>query len=83
MKTKAALQPNNDLEFTISITAPVGDWKALQRQIEKLNANSAWHGWPLSTIVAQINNVMDRLDKVYHADVVPPSPQVTTEADHG
>lgn len=73
MKTKAALQPNEELEFSITVTATVADWKSLLRQFEKMNEKSIWYAWPLSTFVDQINQVMVRLNKVYHAESEPVS----------
>ncbi len=80
MKTKAALQPNKDLEFSITVTATVGDWEAMLRQFEKLNEKSSWFAWPISTFVSQINEVMDRLNKTYHtAKADPPASEVVLQ----
>ena len=84
MKTAAALQPNDKLEFSIKTTAPVSDWKAMLHQLEELNESKVWFGWPLSTFVSQVREVLERLDKTYHTDKDDRQcPQVNVESSDG
>ena len=67
MITKAHLVLKDEDEFSITVTATVGDWKALCRQIDKMNDGRAGVAWPLSNITHQIREVFDALGKTYMA----------------
>ena len=81
MQVKAQLKSYEDLEFSLAISAPVGDWRALLRQLEKMKGDSFSYGWPVGGIVGCVRSMLDNLDKT-HTDAVLkadqfPSPQET------
>ena len=68
MQVKAQLKSYESVEFSITLTAPVEDWRAALRQCEGLK-NGGWTAWPLSGFVGGIEKMLANLDKT-HADVL-------------
>lgn len=64
MRALAKLKPNEEQEFSITLTASVSDWRALIRQMDAIK-NGAWYAWPASTLVSAIQGVISDLDKTY------------------
>lgn len=76
MKTRAALSSYEQVEFSITTTAPVSDWRAALKQFEKMTGDG-WVGWPLSGFTACIRKMLEDLDKT-HADAVLHKDQANT-----
>lgn len=69
MNVKASLQSYEEVEFSITMTAPVEDWRALVRQIEKLNGSSRLCAWPLSGVLNCIQSTLSDLDRTHAGSV--------------
>ena len=70
MQVKAQLKSYEDLEFSITLVAPVCDWRVLRKNLEQIrSANYAAFPWPVSGFVACIDQMLSELDKA-HADVL-------------
>lgn len=68
MDTKAKLQSYEAVKFSITITAPVEDWRSALKQLGKLK-EGAWVAWPLCGFVGCIDKMLSDLDRT-HADVL-------------
>ena len=75
MQTKAQLQSYENLEFEITLTAPVDDWRAMLKRLEGLKEGGGYV-WPVSGFVGCIRSMLDNLDKT-HADVVRKEDHIT------
>lgn len=64
MRALAKLKPNEDQEFSITLTAAVSDWRALIRQMAPIKSSS-WFAWPGSVLMSTIEGVISDLDKTY------------------
>lgn len=80
MEAKAQLQSYEQVEFSIKLTAPVTDWRAMMKQIEKMKGDSFMYGWPLSSLVGCIDKMLRDLDKT-HADSVRAEDQALKTAE--
>lgn len=69
MQVKAQLKSYEELDFALTITAPVSDWRALLRQLEKMKGDSYSYAWPVGGVVGSVRSMLDNLDKT-HADAV-------------
>lgn len=69
MDAKATLQSYEQVEFSITMTAPVTDWRAMLSQIQKLNGNNYSCAWPLSGFKAAISKMLDNLDKTHEGTI--------------
>lgn len=67
MNVKAQLSSYEGLDFSITLTAPVGDWRAALKQAQRLK-DGPWIAWPLSGFIHSIESMLDDLDKT-HSDV--------------
>lgn len=76
MHIKAALHSYEKLAFSVTTTAPVEDWRAVLRQLEKLK-EGGYYAWPLSGFIGCIQKMLQDLDKT-HADVLIKDDQVGT-----
>jgi hypothetical protein len=76
MQVKAKLQSYEALELTITLTAPVEDWRAMLRQFDKLRVSSPYSAvaWPASGFVSCIEQMLTDLDQT-HADVLVHTPE--------
>ena len=79
MNVKSWLAEDDTREFTVRITAPVSDFKALLKQLESIRSHG-WHAWPLCGLVSCIEKVIADLDKVHlaHARDDAPKPERDT-----
>lgn len=68
MQVKAKLTRYEDLEFSITLTAPVKDWREALTQVEKLIAYGHI-AWPLGGFASCIREMLNGLDRT-HADVL-------------
>lgn len=68
MHTKAQLKSYEDLEFAITITAPVEDWRAMLKRLEGLKDGGSY-AWPVGGFVGCIRSMVENLDKT-HADSI-------------
>ena len=62
MKTSGRLTNPNDAEVTITMTAPLRDWKSLIAQLPS--------GWPSWRVEADIRSVISKVDKHFDAPLV-------------
>lgn len=69
MKAKAQLKSYEELEFAITLTGTVSDWRALKRQLDKLNDKALFYAWPLSGLTSAVDSVLVQLDKTHEASV--------------
>lgn len=75
METKASLQSYEQLQFSVITTAPVSDWRALLKQLEKMReatgsvTGSFNYAWPLSGFVSNVEKVLNDLAKTHAASV--------------
>lgn len=72
MDAKGKLQSYELVEFSITLTAPVTDWRAMSRQIKDLSSKatgSPWLCWPLSNLDASIERMLSDLDKTHEASI--------------
>ena len=75
MQAKAKLSSYEDVEFSITLTAPVTDWRAMNRQLEKLQTDaggSPFFAWPLSSLVSSIKETLAKLDRTHDVSVDAP-----------
>lgn len=68
MNVKAQLKSYEKLDFSVTLTAPVEDWRAARKQLEKIKDNG-WMAWPLSGFVDCIDKMLADLDKT-HCDIL-------------
>lgn len=68
MQTKAQLKSYETLEFAITLTAPVEDWRAMLKRLEGLK-DSGHYAWPVGGFVGCIRSMLENLDKT-HSDVI-------------
>lgn len=68
MKIQAQLDSYEKVPFAITVSAPVEDWRAALKQLEKLK-ESGCVAWPLSGFVDCIEKMLSDLDKT-HWDVM-------------
>jgi hypothetical protein len=68
MHVKAMLKDYEKLAFSVAISAPVEEWRAMVRQAETLSGGSSID-WPLSGFVACVRKMLADLDKT-HTDVL-------------
>ena len=68
MNIKAQLTSYENVPFTITLTAPVEDWRAAMKQLTKLKEHG-YYTWPLSGFVSSIDKMLSDLDKT-HFDVL-------------
>lgn len=68
MNTKAHLNSYEDIEFSITINAPVKEWRDISKQLEELK-RPHHIGWPLNRFADCINKMLYNLDKT-HTDVL-------------
>jgi hypothetical protein len=82
MHVKAQLKSYEKLPFSITISAPVEDWRALLRELERMKGDAVYYVWPVGGIVGSVRSMLDNLDKT-HSDAVLKSdqscPQVTEQ----
>lgn len=71
MQVKAELSSYEAVQFSITTTANVEEWRAAVKQIDALHksADILYVRWPLSGFVACIKKMLADLDKT-HADVL-------------
>jgi hypothetical protein len=69
MQTKARLSSYEEVEFSITLTAPVSDWRTMLKKLEDLNRPNVHYAWPVGGLVGCIRSMLDNLDKT-HADAV-------------
>ena len=69
MKSKAKLASYEDLEFSITLTAPVADWRNMLKKLEPLQSSAGYYQWPVGGLVGCIGSMLSNLDKT-HADAV-------------
>lgn len=84
MHVKAKLNSYEKLAFSVTLTAPVEDWRAAMKQLEESTRSGV--AWPLSGLATCINQMLSDLDKT-HADVlirepVLPTPRTPTLAEY-
>jgi hypothetical protein len=79
MRVKSSLSSYENVEFTITLTAPVEDWRALLRLVEKLNtaAGNYTYAWPLGGLIGAVRSMLENLDKT-HADAICKDDQAQT-----
>ena len=68
MIVKAQLKSYEEVKFSITLTAPVTDWRAVMKQLANLK-DHGWTAWPLSGFVGCIEKMLSDLDKT-HTDVL-------------
>jgi len=66
MYSRAKLSSYEKLEFTISTTAPVSDWRALLEQLRSLLGDGCY-AWPAIGFVSTVEDILANLDKTHHA----------------
>lgn len=69
MQAKAKLNNYEELEFAITLTATVNDWRVMLRQLKKMNENGHYFAWPLSSLTGAIDKTLAELDKTHAASV--------------
>ena len=69
MQVKAQLKSYEKLQFSLTIGAPVEDWRALLKELEKMKGEALYYPWPVGGIVGCVRSMLDNLDKT-HADAV-------------
>lgn len=69
MIVKAQLKSYEKLEFSLNITAPVEDWRALLRKLAEMKGDSLYYPWPVGGVVGSVRSMLDNLDKT-HSDAV-------------
>jgi hypothetical protein len=74
MHVKAELNSYEKLPFTITLTAPVEDWRSALKQLEILKNASGYVGYPLSGLSDCVRKMLEDLDKT-HADVLIHEPE--------
>ena len=71
MIVKAQLKAYEELEFAITISAPVGHWRKVLKQLEQLPvAYDRQIEWPLADVKECIERMLKDLDRT-HSDVLP------------
>ena len=68
MKAKAQLTGYEGIEFSITLTAPVEDWRAVLRQLDK-TTEGGWIAWPLSGFANAVRETLKNLDKTHYAAI--------------
>ncbi len=68
MDVRAELQSYEQVKFSITLSAPVEDWRAMLKRLEGLK-DGYHYAWPVGGFVGCIQSVLDNLDKT-HVDVV-------------
>lgn len=68
MNVKAQLKSYEQVDFSITLSAPVSDWRAALAQFEGLR-NHGHVAWPLLGLRACIEKMLDDLDRT-HSDVL-------------
>lgn len=69
MHVKAQLKSYEKLNFSLAISAPVEDWRAFLKQLEKMKGDALYYAWPVGGVVGCVQSMLDNLDKT-HADAV-------------
>ena len=77
MNVKAKLNSYESVEFSITLTAPVEDWRAALKQLEKLK-QYGYYTWPMGGFVDCIQKMLNDLDKT-HFDVLIRDDQLQTK----
>lgn len=73
MHVKAQLQSYEKLAFSITLTAPVEDWRGARKQLERMRT-SGYIEWPLSKLVDAIDKMLLDLDKTHYAAITREAP---------
>lgn len=68
MDVRAKLSSYEKQDFTITLRAPVSDWRAMLKQMESVKQHG-WVAWPMGGLVDAITKMIDDLDKT-HFDVL-------------
>lgn len=69
MQVKAQLKSYEKVAFSLTLTAPVEDWRAAMKQLEEKVKENGHVAWPLSGLYASIEKMLGDLDKT-HWDVL-------------
>jgi hypothetical protein len=70
MDVRAKLSSYEKQDFSITLRAPVEDWRAALRQLDIIKAHgSGWVAWPLGGFVSAIEKMVSDLDRT-HFDVL-------------
>ena len=64
MNVKAQLKSYEALEFSLTLTAPVEDWRSALKQLTKLKEHG-YFPWPLGGFVDSIEKMLIALDKTH------------------
>jgi hypothetical protein len=60
MNVKAQLKSYEDVEFSVNMTAPVEDWRALLRELEKMKGDALYYAWPVGGVVGCVRAASKR-----------------------
>jgi hypothetical protein len=69
MNVKGQLKSYEELEFSITLTAPVNDWRVLLKQLERIKQETGYYAWPVGGFVGAVSSMLSDLDKT-HSGVV-------------
>jgi len=63
---KFTVENPDDVAVTLQVCAKLTEWKELKKQITRRVPEITTHGWPLSTFMSVINDVIDQAEKHFY-----------------
>lgn len=70
MDVKARLGNYDKIQFSITLTAPVEDWRAMLRQLESLKSTAGYYAWPAGGFIECVQKMLADLDKTHAAVLI-------------
>lgn len=66
MRGQFSIRATDDMPATLTLTGPVGDFRALAKRIREDGANAA-HTWPVCDLLRQLDDLVNQAEKTFYS----------------